>query len=183
MVLTETKKISLGWEAPKFNLLNPYLGKYQSLDDLYSNKCTVVIFMCNHCPYVIHIMAGLKSFAEDMFKKDVGVIAINSNDIINYPEDSPENMTALVKKYNLSFPYLFDENQQVAKDYQAECTPDFNVFDKDLLCVYRGRFDNSRPGNNEKVNGFDLRRAVNLTLQDKIIENQIPSAGCNIKWS
>jgi len=182
MVETETRNIPLGWKAVNFTLFNPYLGKEQSFDDLYSNKCTVVIFMCNHCPYVKHIMHGLKSFGDDMLKKDVSVIAINSNDYINYPQDSPENMSSLVKEYNFSFPYLFDETQEVAKSYQAECTPDFNVFDKDLLCVYRGQFDYSRPGNSEEINGVSIREAVDLALNDKVVENQIPSVGCNIKW-
>ena len=182
MVKTETKQIPLGWKAPDFNLFNPYLGKSQSLNDLYSNKCTVVIFMCNHCPYVKHIMDQLKIFGDDMIKLDVSVIAINSNDYINYPQDSPENMSALVKEYDFKFPYLFDETQEVAKLYKAECTPDFNVFDKDLLCVYRGQFDYSRPGNSEIINGVSLREAVDLTLIDKVVDNQIPSVGCNIKW-
>ena len=183
MVLTPTTQIPLGYKAPGFNLLNPLTGKTQSLHELKSNKATLVIFMCNHCPYVVHVLEGLVKLANDYMSKDISVIAINANDIINYPDDSPEKMIDLIHEYNIPFPYLFDESQEVAKLYSAACTPDFSVFNGKMECVYRGQLDNSRPGNNEPVTGSDIRMVLDSILTNTEISGvQKPSVGCNIKW-
>ena len=183
MVLTPTTQIPLGYKAPDFNLLNPLTGKYQSLNELKSNYATVVIFMCNHCPYVVHVLDGLVKLANDYMSKEITVIGINANDIINYPDDSPEKMVDLIQDYKLPFPYLFDETQTVAKAYHAACTPDFSIFNGQMECVYRGQLDDSRPGNGEPVTGSDIRIVLDSILANreiKIISK--PSVGCNIKW-
>lgn len=183
MVLTPTKQIPLGFSAPDFELLNPFVGETQSLINLQSTKATLIVFMCNHCPYVIHILDGLIALAEDYSTQGVSVIAINSNDTLNYPDDSPEKMIDLVMDYNIPFPYLFDSTQNVAKAYNAECTPDFSVFDGAMKCIYRGQMDDSRPGNNIPVTGHDIRLVLdNVLLGNKIEISQKPSVGCNIKW-
>ena len=183
MALTETTNIPLGFIAPSFELLNPLTNKKEKLNDLKSNEATVIVFMCNHCPYVIHVLNQLVEISNEYKQKNVNFIGINSNDIISYPEDSPENMKKLVKDYNIKFPYLFDETQEVAKAYNAACTPDFNVFDKNMKCVYRGQMDSSRPGNDKVIDGKDLRNIMDYILNNKpISQNQIPSIGCNIKW-
>ena len=183
MALTPTKKIPLGFLAPEFNLLNPVTNKFENLNDLKSDIVTVVVFMCNHCPYVIHVLDQLVQISNDYKSKKVRFIGINSNNIISHPEDSPEKMKKLVKEYNIPFSYLFDETQEVAKAYDAACTPDFSVFDKNIKCVYRGQMDSSRPGNNEPINGRDLREVIDLILNNQPIKKeQIPSIGCNIKW-
>ncbi len=183
MALTPTKKIPLGFLAPEFNLLNPVTNKFENLNDLKSDIVTVVVFMCNHCPYVIHVLDQLVQISNDYKSKKVRFIGINSNNIISHPEDSPEKMKELVKEYNIPFSYLFDETQEVAKAYDAACTPDFSVFDKNIKCVYRGQMDSSRPGNNEPINGRDLREVIDLILNNQPIKKeQIPSIGCNIKW-
>ena len=183
MALTPTKKIPLGFLAPEFNLLNPVTNKFENLNDLKSDIVTVIVFMCNHCPYVIHVLDQLVQISNDYKSKKVRFIGINSNNIISHPEDSPEKMKTLVKEYNIPFSYLFDETQEVAKAYDAACTPDFSVFDKNMKCVYRGQMDASRPGNNEPINGSDLRDVIDLILNNQPIKKeQIPSIGCNIKW-
>tara|TARA_B100000902_G_scaffold63329_2_gene70156 strand:- start:6357 stop:6911 length:555 start_codon:yes stop_codon:yes gene_type:complete len=183
MALTPTKLIPLGFIAPKFKLLNPKINQYEKLEDLSSEKATLIVFMCNHCPYVIHILPELVKISNDYIKKGISFIAINSNDIETYPEDSPENMIKLIEEYNIPFPYLFDESQQVAKDYNAECTPDFNIFDGNMRCVYRGQIDSSRPGNDFDKNGFDIRVSLDNILKGKLVSSiQKPSIGCNIKW-
>ena len=183
MVLTPTTQIPLGYKAPDFNLLNPLTKKNQSLKELQSNKATLIIFMCNHCPYVVHVLEGLVKLANDYMSKDISVIAINSNDIINYPDDSPEKMIDLIHKYNIPFPYLFDQTQEVAKLYHAACTPDFSIFNGKMECVYRGQLDDSRPGNNVPVTGSDIRRVLDSILANtEITSVQKPSVGCNIKW-
>ena len=183
MALTETTNIPLGFIAPPFELLNPLTNKKEKLHDLKSTRATVIVFMCNHCPYVIHVLNQLVEISNEYKQKNVSFIGINSNDIISYPEDSPENMQKLVKDYNIKFPYLFDETQEVAKAYNAACTPDFNIFDKDMKCVYRGQIDSSRPGNDKVCDGKDLRQVIDEILNNNpISKNQIPSIGCNIKW-
>lgn len=183
MVLTPTIKIPLGYKAPDFNLLNPVTGKTQCLSELKSNKATVIIFMCNHCPYVVHILEGLIKLANDYIPKEVSIIGINSNDILNYPDDSPAKMIDLINDNNIPFPYLFDETQKVAKAYHAACTPDFSVFNGRMECVYRGQLDGSRPGNNEPVTGSDIRLVLDTVLSKKVLNMfQKPSVGCNIKW-
>ena len=183
MVLTPTKQIPLGFMAPEFNLINPLTGESESLTELKSNKATMIVFMCNHCPYVVHILDGLVQLANDYLPKGASIISINSNDIINYPDDSPEKMVDLIHRNNIPFPYLFDETQEVAKAYNAACTPDFSIFNDKMECVYRGQMDNSRPGSDEPVTGRDIRKALNSILLDEELNmTQIPSVGCNIKW-
>ena len=183
MVLTPTTQINLGFQAPDFNLFNPLTSKKNTLDQLRSEKATVIVFMCNHCPYVVHILDGLVELANDYLPKGVSIIAINSNDIVNYPDDSPEKMVDLIHENNIIFPYLFDETQDVAKLYHAACTPDFSIFNSQMECVYRGQFDNSRPGNDIPVTGKDIRDALDCILEGKQLKiMQKPSIGCNIKW-
>ncbi len=184
MALTPSNtNLEIGSSAPDFELLEPLTGKILSLSDLKSNQATVVMFICNHCPYVIHINEGLSEYAKDYMAKGFSVIAINSNDYEKYPDDSPENMIVEIRKNNYIFPYLLDETQEVAKKYSAVCTPDIFLFDKDLKLAYHGQFDGSRPGNNIPVSGFNLRNATDIVLAGKSInEDQIPSVGCNIKW-
>ena len=183
MVLTPTTKIPLGFKAPYFELLNPLTGKNQSLLELQSNQSTVIIFMCNHCPYVVHVLDGLVDLANDYLDQDVSIIGINSNDIVKHPDDSPEKMVELINNYNIPFPYLFDETQEIAKAYYAACTPDFSVFNEKMNCVYRGQMDDSRPGNKQQVTGYDLRLVLDSILTNKKINfTQKPSIGCNIKW-
>ena len=183
MALTETTNIPLGFIAPSFELLNPLTNKKEKLNDLKSKVATVIVFMCNHCPYVIHILDELVKIANDYFSKEITFIGINSNNIISHPQDSPENMVKLIKEYNIPFSYLFDENQEIAKAYDAACTPDFSVFDAQMKCLYRGQMDSSRPSNNLPNNGEDLRKVLENILNNKPIpELQIPSIGCNIKW-
>ncbi len=183
MVLTPTTQIPLGFKAPEFNLLNPALGIYQSLEELKSTNATVIIFMCNHCPYVVHILDGLVELANEYLSRGVSIIAINSNDIVNYPDDSPEKMIDLVNHNSIKFPYLFDETQAIAKAYHAACTPDFSVFNGNMDCVYRGQMDDSRPGNDKPVTGNDLRLVLDSILSgNKVKLSQKPSIGCNIKW-
>lgn len=183
MVLTPSAMVPLGMQAPDFELLDVVSGKTVSLNELKSKIATVVMFICNHCPYVKHIHAELVSLTEDYTKEGISFIAINSNDAKSYPEDSPAKMKELAFKFNYQFPYLFDETQEVAKAYKAACTPDFYIFNKELKCVYRGQFDDSRPGNSIVPTGKDLRSALDELLQGKSVsQNQKASIGCNIKW-
>lgn len=183
MARTPSNMLPLGTIAPDFNLLNPKSGYFESLNNLKSEKATVIMFICNHCPFVIHILNGIKQFSDDYLPKGITIIAINSNDILHYPQDSPEKMVDLQNDYQLHFPYLFDETQQTAKDYDAACTPDIYLFDSEMKLVYRGQFDGARPENGIPISGIDLRNAVDNLLSGKEISNeQIPSIGCNIKW-
>lgn len=180
---TPSTMISLGTAAPKFELLNPKSNATWSLDELKSDRATVVMFICNHCPYVLHIRDELIRLATEYKEKNIAFIAINSNDAEQYPDDSPEKMKEVAEQYDFPFPYLYDESQETAKAYQAACTPDFFIFDGDMKCVYRGQFDNARPGNGESVTGKDLRDALdNLIAREPISSDQKPSQGCNIKW-
>lgn len=183
MARTPTIQIPLGFQAPDFTLPDLVSHKNLSLQDVKGDKITVIFFSCNHCPYVLHIMEKLVEIADSYAEKGVNFVAINSNDIENYPDDAPDKMTLFAKEYGFNFPYLFDQSQQVAKDYQAACTPDFNVFDANMTCVYRGQFDASRPGNDALVTGQDLIQTLEDILAGKQISaQQIPSVGCNIKW-
>lgn len=183
MTLTPSNMLPLGTVAPTFNLTDVITGKKVSLDDAKSDKATVIMFICNHCPYVKHVQTDLVQLANDYLKKCVSFIAINSNDVENYPDDSPEKMKYIAKEFGYPFPYLFDETQEVAKAYQAACTPDFYIFDSDLKLTYRGQLDDSRPGNNIPVTGNDIRNALDTILDGKpVSSNQKPSMGCNIKW-
>lgn len=183
MARTYTVEIPLGYEAPNFELPDVISGKEMSYTDLHGKNGTIVMFICNHCPFVVHVREELVKLANDYLPKGIGFIAINSNDIVNYPDDSPDNMRTMAKGLNFPFPYLFDKTQEVAKAYDAVCTPDFSVFDGENKCVYRGQLDDSRPGNNEPVNGKDLRKVCDHLLLGKKIDFEVrPSLGCNIKW-
>ncbi len=183
MVKTLSSMIPLGTIAPDFELFNPVSGGYESLQKHRGKVGTLVMFICNHCPYVKHITAELARLGQEYPPLGISVIAINANDVAAYPEDSPENMVRQVRENNYNFPYLYDETQQVAKAYHAVCTPDFFVFDAELACVYRGQLDDSRPGNDLAVTGNDVRAALDALLAGRDVpEQQIPSMGCNIKW-
>ena len=183
MAATETIRIPLGFAAPEFSLPDTISGKAFSLQELKGEKATVVMFICNHCPYVKHVNNQLVLLANDYIPKGISFIAISSNDVQNYPEDSPGKMKEVAKGLNYPFPYLYDETQEVAKSYHAACTPDFSIFDANLKCVYRGQLDDSRPKNDSVSDGKDIRSALDAILSGKGINpNQIASLGCNIKW-
>lgn len=183
MARTPSNMLPLGTVAPEFQLLNVVTGKIESLQQLKSEVATLIMFICNHCPFVKHISHELAKLGQDYIPKGVSIIAINSNDVAHYPEDSPEQMQLIVKQWNLNFPYLFDDTQAVAKAYDAACTPDFYLFDSQLKCAYRGQLDDSRPGNDIPVTGRDLRAALDALLSGQSIDSQQkPSLGCNIKW-
>ena len=183
MALTPSNMIALGTNARDFKLLDTVTGESYGLNDIKHSKATVIMFICNHCPYVKHVILELVKLARDYQPKGIAFIAINANDAIAYPEDAPKKMTQLAKQLGFSFPYLYDQTQSIAKAYQAACTPDFFIFNKDLLCVYRGQLDGSRPGNKIPVTGKDIRSALDNILQGKPVSpHQQPSMGCNIKW-
>jgi peroxiredoxin len=174
--------LPLGTKAPDFTLPDT-AGKRVSLSDFPEARALLILFMCNHCPYVKHVRAGLAQLARDYLPRGVTIIGINSNDATNYPADSPAKMAEEVKTAGYLFPYLFDETQKVAKAYRAACTPDFFLFDKGKTLVYRGQFDDSRPANNIAVTGNDIRTALDAILAAKPVSaHQKPSIGCNIKW-
>lgn len=183
MARTPSHMMPLGTNAPNFELLDTLSGEMRSLDELKSEKATVIMFICNHCPFVKHVDQGLVSLAHDYLNKGVKFIAISSNDVENYPQDGPELMKEEAEKVGYPFPYLYDETQEVAKAYDAACTPDFFIFDQDMKCAYRGQLDGSRPGNEVPVTGEDIRAALDDLLADRPVEGvQKPSLGCNIKW-
>ena len=183
MALTPSSMVSLGSTAPDFELLNTIDEHKYSLTSLKGEKATVVLFICNHCPYVVHIAGAIASLAIEFQKLEVSFIAISSNDILALPEDSPEKMRLFAAKYGFTFPYLYDPTQSVARAYEAACTPDIFVYDKDLKLKYRGQFDNSRPGNQLAPTGKDLREALDIILKgEEPNKLQRPSIGCNIKW-
>ena len=183
MARTPSTMLELGTPAPAFSLPEPATGKTVGLDD-FAGEPLLVAFICNHCPYVIRVLDGFIDFAREYQQKGLKIVAINANDVANYPDDSPEKMVALVREKNIPFPYLFDESQESAKSYQAACTPDFFLFDRDGKLAYRGQFDSARPRNDEPVTGADLRRAADAVLAGETPDPdaQIPSLGCNIKW-
>jgi len=183
MVKTASTMLELGVQAPDFSLLNAVNGKTVSLSDFAGAPALVVIFMCNHCPFVKHLADPLAAFAKEYQAKGVAVVGISSNEIENFPQDGPQEMAAEAKARGYSFPYLFDETQEVAQAYHAACTPDFYLFDGKLKLVYRGQFDDSRPNSGIKITGKDLRAAVDAVLAGKPVPaDQKPSIGCNIKW-
>jgi len=183
MALTPSSMVPLGFEAPDFTLLEPLRGQTLSLADIRSDRGTLVIFSCNHCPFVQHIEACLVHKAAEWQEQGIGVVAISSNDIGTHPEDGPTAMAKRAQDKGYGFPYLYDETQEVAKDYQAACTPDFFLFDQNLACVYRGQFDDARPGNNVQVSGSSLDAAISTLLETgQALPEQKPSVGCNIKW-
>ncbi len=175
--------LALGTKAPDFELPDTVSGKQISLADLKSDQAMVIMFICNHCPYVIHVNPEIVRLAKEYQGKGVHFAAISANDANAYPQDGPGPMKAHAQKEGYPFPYLYDESQAVAKAYDAACTPDFYVFDKDQILVYRGRLDASRPNSGIPLTGSDLRAALDAVLAgEQVSERQYPSMGCNIKW-
>jgi peroxiredoxin len=182
MVMTASTMLPLGTEAPGFTLPDT-AGNLVSLSDSDEARALVVVFMCNHCPFVKHVIDGLVKVAKEYQPRGVAFVGINANDVSEFPEDRPEKMVQFAREKRFTFPYLYDETQDVAKRYRAACTPDFFVFDENRRLVYRGQMDDSRPGNNVPVTGADLRAALNAVLEGEAVpEEQKPSMGCNIKW-
>jgi len=183
MVATNSTMLALGSQAPDFSLKNAVDDTIVTLDSNARAKAFVVAFVCNHCPYVIHLRERFAEIGNDALAKGALVFAISSNDVENYPADSPEKMREEAATAGYRFPYLYDESQEVAKAYQAACTPDFFLFDANRLLVYRGQFDNSRPGNDLAVTGKDLQAALDAVMAGSTLtEDQKPSLGCNVKW-
>ncbi len=183
MAMTPTTQIPLGFRAPEFQLPDTISGNTLSYADIQGELGTVVMFICNHCPFVVHVREQLVQLSNEYQKKGFGFVAISSNDVENYPDDSPEKMQSLAMQFHFPFPYLYDETQAVAKAYDAACTPDFSVFNRESKCVYRGQLDDSRPGNNLPVTGNSLREVLDLLANNKEVNvEQKPSVGCNIKW-
>lgn len=183
MAQTPTTLIPLGFKALAFSLPDTISGKIKSLDELKSDKATVIIFICNHCPFVVHVIDELVKLANDYIPKGVAFIAISSNDVGKYPQDGPEKMKEFAAAHHFPFPYLYDETQDVARAYSAACTPDFSIFDGELKCVYRGQLDDSRPSNGKPVTGKDIRLALdNVLAGEPVSADQRVSIGCNIKW-
>jgi len=182
MALTYSKMMALGSAAPDFSLPDT-TGKTVSLTDFKNAPALLVMFICNHCPYVRHVASAMAHLAKEYQQKGVAVVAINSNDARNYPADSPAMMAEEVKSRGYTFPYLYDESQSVARAYEAACTPEFYVFDKAQKLVYRGRLDGATPGNSIPLTGTELRGALDAVLAGKPVNpDQKPSMGCNIKW-
>ena len=183
MARTPSTMVTLGTKAPDFLLPDTVSGKQLSLKDVKGETATLIMFICNHCPFVKHINSELVRLANDYKNKGIGFVAINSNDVVNHPNDSPELMTLVAKELKYPFPYLYDESQEAAKGYNAACTPDFFIYDKDLRLVYRGQLDESRPGNEIPVTGRDIRHALDCLINNEPVpQEQRPSIGCNIKW-
>lgn len=183
MARTPSNMLPLGTNAPDFKLLDTVSGDTLSFHQIHCDQGTVVMFICNHCPFVKHVFSGIVELANNYQSKGFGFVAISSNDVENYPDDSPELMAKVAQEESFSFPYLYDETQQVARAYDAACTPDFYIFDKNQKLVYRGQLDNSRPENGIPVTGKDMRSALDSILNHtEISATQKPSIGCNIKW-
>jgi len=183
MSRTASNMLAIGTSAPPFTLLDTISDNFKSLDELKGKNGTVIFFICNHCPFVIHVNAELVRIANHYRNQGISFIAISSNDVVNYPQDGPELMKLHAKTEGYPFPYLYDNTQAIAKAYDAACTPDIYTFDRALKLIYRGQLDGSRPGNGIPVTGEDLRHALDCIV-DQIINNypQKPSIGCNIKW-
>lgn len=182
MAETPSTMLDIGTDAPDFTLPDTVSGNPVSLDD-FSGRPLLVVFSCNHCPYVLHILKSFTAFANEARQRGLGVVMISANDVAGYPADSPQKMTELAASYGFEFPYCYDESQRVAIAYRAACTPDFFLFDAAHKLVYRGQYDGARPGNQVEVDGRDLRAAVNAVLAGQPISaEQIASVGCNIKW-
>ncbi len=183
MAKTPSSMMPLGTSAPEFTLPDTRSGETLTLDDCAGKKGTLVMFICNHCPFVKHVFDQLVALGRDYPSQGIGIVAISSNDIENFPDDSPEKMKELADTLGFNFPYLYDETQEVARAYDATCTPDFFLFDATRSCVYRGQLDDSRPGSEVPVTGKDLRAALDAVVAGKAVaEDQQPSLGCNIKW-
>lgn len=183
MSRTPSNMLALGTIAPEFYLKDTNSSESFSFSDLKGEKGTLVMFLCNHCPFVHHVVEEIVMIANDYRVQGIGIVAISSNDVVNYPQDSPELMTEFAFENKFEFPYLYDETQEVAKAFDAACTPDFFLFDNQDKLVYRGQLDDSRPGNGIPLSGSDLRGAIDGVIYNRIINsNQKPSLGCNIKW-
>ena len=182
MVMTASTMLPLGTTAPDFSLADTE-GNIVSVDDFKDAPALLVVFMCNHCPFVKHVLKVMVELIKEYQQKGVAVVGINSNDVASFPEDRPEMMAKIAKETGFTFPYLYDETQEAARAYRAACTPDFFLFDKERRLVYRGQMDDSRPGNNMPVTGADLRAALDAVLTGReVSKEQKPSMGCNIKW-
>ncbi len=183
MARTPSNMLPLGTKAPDFELLDTVSDKKYSLEEVKGEKGIVVMFICNHCPFVIHVNPQIVKLAKEYQKKGLAFVAISSNDVENYPQDAPHLMKEKAKEEDYTFPYLYDKTQEVAKAYDAACTPDFYLFDSDMILVYRGQLDDSRPGNGLPLTGTDLKNAMDAVLNGKQVDSdQKPSLGCNIKW-
>lgn len=183
MAATNSTMLPLGTKASDFSLRDTISDKIISLSDLKSDIATVIMFICNHCPYVIHIQSEVVNVAKKYQAKGISFVAISSNDLESYPADGPENMKLFAEKYGFTYPYLYDETQEVAKAYHAACTPDFYIFDRNLACIYHGRFDDATPKSGQVVTGKELSAALDNVLAGKPGKtNQHPSIGCSIKW-
>ncbi len=183
MALTESTMLSLGTKVPEFSLPDVVSGKTISLNDFSDNKALLVMFICRHCPYVVHVQEELARMGKDYKDENIDIVAISSNDPDYDSDDRPERLKEMAEDLDFNFPYLFDETQEVAKAFTAACTPDFFLFDKDKQLVYRGQLDDSRPGSGQPVTGKDLREAIDAVLVEKpVSKEQRPSSGCNIKW-
>jgi peroxiredoxin len=183
MARTASTMLPLGTHAPDFHLPDVVSGESITLASFADQKALLVMFICQHCPFVKHIQTELANLGHDYANQSLGLVAISSNDVKNYPADSPEHLKAMAESLNFTFPVCYDESQRVAKAYTAACTPDFFLFDGDRQLVYRGQLDDSRPGNNQPVTGKDLRAAIDAVLGDRpVAADQKPSIGCNIKW-
>ena len=183
MAKTESTMLPLGTPAPDFRLPDTVSGKTVSLDDVAGDKGTLVMFICNHCPFVKHVLDELARLGRDYPDQGFGLVAISSNDVTGYPQDRPERMAELAQAKGFSFPYLYDQSQNTARAYDAACTPDFFVFDGNRKLAYRGQLDDARPGNSIPVTGKDLRAALDALIEGKPVPTeQKPSIGCNIKW-
>jgi len=183
MSLTPSNMLPLGTKAPDFSLPDVVSGKTLSLADFAQYDALLVMFICRHCPFVKHLQDALARFGRDYAGKNLGIVAISANDASEYPDDRPESLKEMAESLGFSFPFCYDESQETAKAYDAACTPDFFLFDRERKLVYRGQFDDSRPGNGLPVTGNDLRAAVDAVLEDRpASQDQKPSIGCNIKW-
>jgi peroxiredoxin len=184
MALTaSTMLLELGTKATDFSLPDVVSGRTISPATFAGKKALLVMFICRHCPYVVHVKEELARLGRDYVRKDIGIVAISANDAVGYPDDAPDRLKAMAKELGFTFPFCYDESQETAKAYTAACTPDFFLFDADRALVYRGQLDESRPGNGKPVTGKDLRAAIDATLAGKPVPpTQRPSLGCNIKW-
>jgi len=183
MALTPSNMLPLGTKAPEFNLIDTVSEETLDLTAIKGEKGTVVMFICNHCPFVVHVNPEIVRVANDYQPRGIRFIAISSNDVVNYPQDAPHLMKKVAEKEGYPFPYLYDATQEVAKAYDAACTPDFFLFDANMELVYRGQLDDSRPGNGIPLSGSDLRKAIgDLIAGNEQSKLQKPSIGCNIKW-
>ena len=183
MALTPSSMLDLGTKIPDFNLINTLDDSFCDVNSIKGEKGSLIVFICNHCPYVIHIIDKMIEISNHYVTKGVNSVFISSNNIETHPQDGPEEMKKYAAIKSMSIPYLYDENQEIAIKFKAACTPDFYLFDSNQELVYRGRFDDARPGNEKPITGIELRNALeNLVNNKPPLKNQIPSLGCNIKW-